>query len=170
MSNERVLYEAKLAKTGRNLTYGGWVVLALWTGVGAVFCFVFDSFPGRLIPLTIILLGSAGFALQILRVAKLRGNPGCYRISIDDFGLYVHSDDPASAPGFSIIAPDVYCLVRRTIRQAESSDDLEYYVETKSGKRHRLEQLFIDYDLNAMGLFEEIAERFPWVQIVEEVK
>jgi len=170
MNNECVLYEAKLAKEGRKLTRAGLVVLVLWTGAGAVLCFVFTSFPERLLPLAIFALGSVGFALQTLRVVKLRSNTGFYRISIDNFGLYVHSDDPASAPSFTVIAPDVCRLVRRTIKQYESSDDHEYYIETKSGTRHRIEQLFADYDLDAMKIFEKITERFPWVQVIEEVK
>ena len=103
-------------------------------------------------------------------VAKLIKNPGVYRISIDDYGLYVHSDDPASAPSFSVIAPDLYRLVRKTIKRYESCDDYEYCVETKSGTRHRIEQLFADYDLDVMKIFERITDRFPWVEIHEEVQ
>ena len=115
-------------------------------------------------------LGAVGIALQIVRVMKLCSNPGFYKISIDDYGVYVHSDDPTSAPPFSVIAPELYRLVRKTIKRYESTDDHEYYVETKSGKRHRIEQLFADYDLDAMKMFERITDRFPWVQIHEEVQ
>ena len=170
MSVPQVLYEAKLAKAGRKLTCAGLVVLVLWTAVGAVLCFVFTSFPDRLLPLGIFALGAVGLSVQTLRVMRLRKNAGSYRISIDNYGLYVHSDDPSSAPSFSVIAPDVCHLVRKTIKQHDSADDYEYYVETKSGTRYQIEQLFADYDLDVMRLFETITERFPWVQILEEVQ
>jgi hypothetical protein len=51
----------------------------------------------------------------------------------------------------------------------DSTDNYEYYVETKSGRRHRIEQLFADHDLDVMGMLERIAERFPWVEMLEEV-
>src|SRR5207237_2502471 len=135
--------------------------LACWIGsAGAlgwrrgVLCFRFDSFPGNLLPVAIFAMGAVGFALQIARVMKLRRNPGSYTVSIDDYGSYVHSDDPASAPPFSVIAPDMYRLVRKRIRRYESCDDYEYYVETKSGKRNRIKQLFADYDLDGMKMLE----------------
>ena len=165
-----MLYEAKLAQEGRKLTFAGLVVLALWTGIGGVLCFGYTPFPERLVPLSIVGLGAVGFSLQTLRMMRLRKNSGCYRISIDDYGLYVHSDDPSLAPAFSVIAPDVCRLVRITIKQYESSDEHEYYVETKSGSRHQIEQIFADYDLDVMAMFERIAERFPWVQLIEEIK
>ncbi len=165
-----VLYEAKLAQEGRKLTLAGLVVFAVWTGIGGVLCFGYTPFPARLVPLSIVGLGAVGFAIQTQRMMRLRKNGGYYRISLDDYGLYVHSDDPSLAPAFSVIAPEVYRLVRITIKQYEGSDELEYYVETKSGSRHRIEQIFADYDLDVMAMFERIAERFPWVQLVEEVK
>jgi len=170
MSDHLVLYEAKLAKEGHNLTCAGLVVLVLCVGAGSVLCFVFTTFPSRLLPLGIFALGAVGFAMQTLRAVRLGRNPGFYRISIDDHGLYVHSDDPFSAPSFSVIAQEVYHLVRKTIKLYESSDDHEYYIETKSGIRHKIEQLFADYDLDVMKMFEKIIERFPWVRILEEVK
>jgi hypothetical protein len=170
MNTQQVLYEAKLSREGLKLSIADSAVLVVWFGAGAVLCFVFTSFPDRLLPMAIFLLGAVGFALKTARVLKLRRNPGVYRISIDDFGLYVHSDDPASAPSFSVIAPDMYRLVRKTIRCYESCDDHEYYVETKSGNRHRIEQLFADYDLDAMAMFHRIVDRFPWVRLHEEVQ
>jgi hypothetical protein len=120
--------------------------------------------------LAAFILGAVIFGQQTLRVMKLRSNPGFYRVSIDDYGFYVHSDDPASAPSFSVIATDLHRLVRKTIKNSESCDEHEYYVQTKSGTRHRIEQLFADYDLDVMNMFEKIADRFPWVQIHEEVQ
>src|SRR5512133_568676 len=101
MNSQQVLYEAKLSQEGCKLSRGGTAVLVLWLAVGAVLCFAFTSFPERLLPMAIFALGAAGLALQIVRVAKLRRNPGVYRVSIDDYGLYIVSDDPASAPSFS---------------------------------------------------------------------
>ena len=115
-------------------------------------------------------LGAVIFALQTFRVMKLRKNPGVYRVSIDDYGLYVHSDDPACAPSFSVIAPDLYRLIKKTIKYYDAGDEYEYYVETKSGKRHRIEKLFTDYDLDVMRMFERIMDRFPWAQVQEEVQ
>lgn len=168
--NPQVLYEAKLSREGRRLTIAGLVVLAVWLGAGLVLCFVFSSFPERLLPLSILGVGAVGLALQTGRVMKLRRNPGFYRVSIDDYGFYVHSNDPASAPSFSVIAADMRALVRKTIKRYESGDEYEYYVETKSGTRHRIEQLFADHDLDVMKMFERITDRFPWVQVHEEVQ
>ena len=146
------------------------MALIFWIGIGLVLCFAFDSFPSNIGALVIIGIGAVSIALLIARVFRLRSNAGEYRISIDDYGLYVHSDDPSSVPSFSVIAPDVCCLVRKTIKRYESSDDHEYYIETKSGTRHRIEQLFADYDLDVMKIFERITDRFPWVHIHEEVQ
>ena len=169
MSNPQVFYEAKLSREGRKLTLAGSIALVLWLGGGAVLCFRFSSFPENLSPMAIFAVGALCLALPLFRVNRLRSNPGFYRISIDDYGLYVHSDDPGSAPPFNIIAPDVHRLVRKTISHSETTD-VEYYVETKSGTRHRIEQLFSDYDLDVMKMFEKIIDRFPWVQVLEEVK
>ena len=169
MNSQKVLYQAKLAKEGRKLTWAGLAVLAFWVGI-AILCFAFDSFPSSMGVLVIIGIAVVGTALQTARVFRLRRNPGDYRISIDDYGIYVHSDDPASAPSFSVIAPDLYRLVRKTIKYYDAGDEHEYYIETKSGKRHQVEKLFTDYDLEAMTMFKKIAGRFPWVEIHEEVQ
>jgi hypothetical protein len=169
MSDRQILYEAKLAKEGRKLTRAGLVVLVFWAGLGLAASFAFDSFPSNIPVWIVVGIGAVSIALLTDRVFHLRHNPGVYRIAIDNHGLYVHSDDPSSAPSFSIIAPDLYRLVRKTIKQYDSSDDHEYYVETRSGTRHRIEQLFADYNLDVMKLFEKIINRFPWVQILEEI-
>jgi hypothetical protein len=161
MNPQQILYEAKLSQEGRKLWRLGWVVLLLWIGVGVAVCFRFSTFPGNLLPMVILVVGALAIGRPLMRVKGLRNNPGVYRVSVDDYGLYVHSDDPVAAPSFS---------VRRTIRRYESCDDYEYYVVTKSGSRHRIEQLFADYHLDVMRMFERIMERFPWVQIQEEVQ
>jgi len=146
------------------------LVLALWVGGGLVLCFHFGSFPGNVGALIIFVLGAVLFTSQTRQGLKLSKNNGAYRISIDDFSLYVHSDDPASAASFTIVATDVCRLVRKTIKQSESTDEHEYYVETKSGTRHQLWQLLTLLDLDAMTIFKQIQERFTWVEIYEEVK
>ena len=172
MNDQQVLYEARLAKDGRKLTCAGLVVLGLWVGCGVLLCFRFDSFPSNILALAVLALGAVGLAAQTVRFFRLCQNPGVYRISIDDYGLYVHSDDPSSAPSFSVVGPDIDRLVRTIIKRGDSDspDDHEYYVETMSGKRHRIEQLFADYGLDVMKLFGEIQDRFPRVEIVEEVR
>jgi hypothetical protein len=127
MNAQQVLYQAKLAKEGRKLTWAGLAVSVLLVGLGVVLWFV-DSFPSNIGVMVIIGIGVAGVALQSARVSRLWNNPGDYRISIDDYGLYFHSDEPS----------------RRTIKRYESCDDYEYYVETRSGTRHRIGQLFAD--------------------------
>ena len=168
MNSQQILYQANLAKHGRTLTWAGLAVFVFWVGIGLVLCFGYDSFPSNLGALVIFGMGAAGMAWVIARGFRLRSNPGDYRISIDDYGLYVHSDDPASAPSFSVIAPDLYRLVRKTIKHYDAGDEHEYYIETKSGKRHQIEKLFTDYDLEAMTMFKKVADRFPWVEIEEE--
>jgi hypothetical protein len=170
MNSQQVLYETKLSQVGRKLSRAALVVLVLLVGAGAVLCLVCTSFSDRLPLMLVLALWAVGLTLQTVRLMKLRKNTGFYRVSIDDYGLYVHSDDPASAPSFSVIAPDMNRLVRKTIKGHESSDEHEYYVETKSGKRHRIEQLFADYDLDVMKLFERITDRFPWVEVHEEIQ
>ena len=170
MNSQQVLYQVKLAKEGRKLTWAGLAVLVFWVGTGLVLCFAFDSFPSNIGALVIFGIGAVGTTLLTARVFRLRANPGNYRISIDDYGLYVHSDDPASAPSFSVIAPDLYRLVRKTIKYYDAGDEHEYYIETKSGKRYQVEKLFTDYDLDAMKMFKKITDRFPWVEIDEEVQ
>lgn len=62
-------------------------------------------------------------------------------------------------------------MVRKTVKHHDSSDDREYYVETKSGKRERIEELLLTTpQLRAMDIFDKITDRFPHVEIVEEIK
>ena len=168
MSSQQILYEAKLAKVGKGLSWSGPVVLAFWVIGGLVLCFRFDSFPSNLVALVIIGLGGVIFSRAIWLGIRWRKMSGIYRVSIDDSGLRVHSDDPATAPSFTVVANDIYRLVRKTIRWSDSADEHEFYIETKSGARHRIGQLFSDFDLDVMKMFEKITARFPWVQILEE--
>ena len=167
MSAQEILYEAKLAKVGKGLSWAGPVVLAFWLVGGLVLCFRFDSFPSNLGALIVIGVGGVLFARAAVRGFRWRKNPGVYRISVDDDGLHIHSDDPLTMPSFSVSAQEVNRLVRKTISW-ESGDAHEFYIETTSGKRHQIEQLFADSDLNVMKMFEKIRARFPWVRIVDE--
>jgi len=172
VDEREVLYEAKLAVEGKKLAWAGVAVLALWFAAGAFLCFRSSDFPENIILFILLFLGggiaSCWFGRHMVRqVFRLRLNPGLYRISIDDYGLYVHSDDPNSTGSFSVPATNLKYLVKRTIKNADSEDQ-EYFVETKSGERHEIEPLFTNYNLNAMEVFAEIVERFHWVEIVEE--
>src|SRR5579872_5283027 len=111
MKDKKVLYEADLAKVGRRLSWLGWggVLVCLVAGVGLTWHF--GAIEGSF---------SAFFAFIFSLVARrgfcLLRHPGVYQISIDDYGLYVQSDDPESAPSFSIPATDICRLVRKTIQ------------------------------------------------------
>jgi hypothetical protein len=108
------------------------------------------------------------------KMFPLRRNPGVYRISIDDHGIYVRNDAPAFAPSFSVVAPDIARLIHTTIiRKSNKGDskDHEYYVENKAGERFPIEKLLlVNPEMPAMELFEKITARFHWVTITEEVK
>jgi hypothetical protein len=93
-----------------------------------------------------------------------------YQISIDNYGLYVHSDAPDFAPSFSLLATDISRLIRKTIRDSEGSEEHEYYVETKSGRRHQIQNLLMCWrpHLKVMDLFDQITDYFPTLEIVEE--
>jgi hypothetical protein len=172
MSNPQILYETKLARPGRTMILGGVMIFALWTGAGLVLCFRYTPFPKRLFALAFLGIGAAVPGWLIYRGFQLIHNAGFYRIHLDDYGLYVQCDAPSFPPSFSIIAPNLKCLVRRTIKSSEGPDDHEYYVETRSGKRHRIEELLLvtDYEkINVMQIFDKITDRFTWVEIIEEV-
>ena len=170
MTDQQVVYEVKLAKVGTKVTPVALISLVLWLGAGWVLCFLFTAPSDRLLPLCLFGLGAVALAFVSLRMVLLRRNAGYYRISADDHGLYVHSDDPLSRASFSIKAPDLCCLVRKTIPDCDcsSSDSHEYFVETKSGARHEIDPFFAEYDPNPGRIFGRIRERFPWVQIREE--
>ena len=170
MSERQVIYEAKLTKTGTMLTWGGLLAMALLGGIGWIFYFVVGSSGLSFsVVWTIVWVVVILFAMR--KVVPLRNNQGVHRISIDDYGLYVHSDVPALAPSFLVIALDIARMVHTTIKSHEGGDEHEYFVETKSGKRYRIEELLlVKPQMRAMELFEKIANRFHWVEIAEEVK
>ena len=169
MGVPQVLYEAKLAQKRRELTFVILPLLALWT-IGWIYKFKFDSSPDRFQDLAFLAVGATVLGIHPLWMTRFWKNCGCYRISIDDYGLYVHSDDPTSPPSFSVIATDMGRLVRKTVKHFDESDDHEYFVETKSGTRHQFWPLFAGIELEMMELFDRITDRFPWVEIVEEVQ
>ena len=163
MSHQRVLYEAKLAKVGSGQAWAGAGLLLVCIVGSILFCL-----HSAYVPLIITGLAAVYFFQGLIRGVRLWKNAGIYQISMDDYGLYVHSDEPESAPTFSVIAPDIRRLIRKTIVHAESTDEHEYYIETKAGVRHRIGQLFTYLDLDVMELFEKISARFHWVEICEE--
>ena len=92
-----------------------------------------------------------------------------YQISIDNYGLYVHSDAPKLAPSFSVVATDISRLIRKTVRDSDGDEEHEYYVETKSGRRHRIQNLLMCWPhLKVMDLFDQITDYFPTLEIAEE--
>ena len=94
-----------------------------------------------------------------------------YQISIDNYGLYVHSDAPDFAPSFSVVATDIAHLIRKTIKHYEGADEYEYYVETKSGCRYRIQDLLMCQPrLEVMDLFDQITDYFPRLEIAEEIQ
>jgi len=167
MSDSQILYEAKLPWHGRRLAWASLLGFVLYVGVVSAVLFVVDSFPDNVGPLIgINVVGAVIFGVSAVVAFRWRRNPGIYRISIDNHGLYVHSDDRWAGQSFSVIAPDIRSLVRKTCRHADSTDTYEYYVQTKSGRRHRIGDLFAD--LEPLDLFEKIIGYFHWVEVVEE--
>src|SRR5579859_3832982 len=150
MNDQKVLYEADLAKVGRRLSWLGWggVLVCLTAGVGLTWHFGSNEglFPSFSVFFAFI------FGLVARRGLCLLRHPGVYRISIDDYCLYVQSDDPESAPSFSIPATDIRRLVRKTIQDTESCDEYKYYVESKSDRRHRVDNFFASHGLNMAKL------------------
>jgi hypothetical protein len=84
MSNQRVIYEASLAKVGRKVSRAGLVVLALCLG-GGLICLRSKSILDS--PLIFIGFVTAGFLQVTILGFRLRKNAGVYRICIDDYGL-----------------------------------------------------------------------------------
>ena len=176
MSGQQVLYEAKLAKVGGKGTPVSLIILVFWVGLGYVLCFHVTAVSDRVLPLCLFVLGTVALGFGCRRMIRLRRNPGHYRISVDDGGLYVQCDDAHSTGSFSVKAPDLCCLVRKAIPDSDGNDTYEYYVETKSGTRHEIDPFFAEYDpvheegkpVNAMKIFLRIRERFPWVAVRQE--
>lgn len=164
MSNQQLLYEAKLTRVGRRPFNACVIFLPACIAAGVVLCRhrIYD-------PLVFIAFAAAYFIWMMMRGIRLWKNAGVYRVLIDDYGLYVHSDDPESH-SFTVVATDIRRLARKTIKGSDSGDEHEYYIETKAGARHRLGQHYCNLGLNPMHLFETIADRFHWVEIEEEVE
>ena len=81
------------------------LALVFWMGFYAAFSLAFHDFQFHSFNdifhtgfgLAIFSIGVGIIAVHIVRGLRLCRNPGVYRISIDDHGLYAHSDDPSSA-------------------------------------------------------------------------
>jgi hypothetical protein len=169
MSQRRILYRARLAKYGKRLFWGGTVLTALLS-FGLILIFWYGSIGDGVVFTIFLVILIASFFGKMVRAARWQNNAGMYQISIDEEGLYIHSDDPTSPMSFDVKASEICRLIKKTFRNYDGADRCEYYIETKSGERHQIEQLFVDWDLNAKKLFVKITDSFPWVRIVEEIK
>jgi hypothetical protein len=132
--------------------------------------FVTGSFPtGALWLALVALILLSTFRQKLRRFFSLRRNSGVYQILIDSYGLYVHSDAPDFAPSFSVPATDISRLVRITIKDSDGDDKYEYYVETKSRRRYRIQDILLfPSKLEVMDLFDQITDVFTTVEIGEE--
>src|SRR5215204_6345664 len=145
-----VLYEAKLAQHGRRLFQALLLVFVLWAGFVSAILFLDESFGTREPVIAFTVVGAIMVAVPIVMACRWCRNPGIYRVSVDHYGIYVHSDDASSGKAFSVVATDLHSLVRITCKHHENSDTYEYYVQTKSGPRYQLADVFADFDHNAL--------------------
>jgi hypothetical protein len=171
VNERRILFETSLRKTGAALVRGAILVMLLFMGFGLFLAYHAVSFSFSVLALVWVAVCACIFGWQIRRLLAVRRNAGVYQISIDNYGLYVHSDAPDFAPSFSVPATDIARLIRKTIKHSESSDDHEYYVETKSGRRYQIQDLFMCRPrLEVMDLFDGITNYFPTLEIAEETQ
>ena len=168
--NRKILYEARLAQLGRRYFWTCAVLAVPFTG-GGVAMFLrpvdpcTDTPADHYVPVGILALIAAFLIYGMIFSGWLWRNPGVYRISIDDQGLYVHSDAPKFMPSFTVAATDIHRLVQKTVSQSDGPDTLEYYVETKTGVRHVVGKFAGDLDFDGMKLFGKITDRFYWVGV-----
>lgn len=170
MKERRILFETSLAETSSSLVWRNLAVLMVFAGCVIFMDWVTGSFPRGTLWLAVVGLIVIGrFWRQLRKFFLLWRNSGVYQISIDDYGLYVHSDAPDFASSFSIPATDISRLVRRTIKDSDGGDEHEYYVETKSGRRYRIQDTLLGPSkLEVMDLFDRITDVFTTVEIGEE--
>lgn len=164
-SSRQIVYEVRLACAGRDFWLGGGMLLVACVA-GDVYTFLERDY----VPLVFLGLGTTYSAYVTSRGWRLWRNPGVYRISIDDQGMYVHSDDPKVIPSFTITATDIQRLIWKTIPGSDGPDTYEYYVETKSGARHRIGNRFTDQHLDGLKVLDRITDRFYWLGIHKEIK
>ena len=169
MNGSEILYEAQFGHSARRYFWTLVVLLAAWVGVGVLLWWCAKRLWANLGWLPVFLLGSFAGVVGVVKMFRRRNHPGVYRISVDDYGFYVQCDDPARSPSFAVLATDLASLVHKTIKvSGDSSDEHEYYVQTKSGPRHRIDLFYANYSMDVMVVFEKVADRFHWVEIVEE--
>jgi hypothetical protein len=162
-----VLYEGKLVERGRRVIWASLLGYFLYAGVVTIGLSALDSFRGNIDPIIGLNVGGLIiFGVAFVFGCRWRRNPGFYRISIDDYGLYVQSDDRSCGPAFAVVATDLQALVRVECIGSETHY-YEYRVRTKSGAVY---QLFDFGDLDHDALFDRILNRFHWVEFVEEVE
>jgi hypothetical protein len=169
VKERRILFETSLAETSGRLLWRNLAVLMVFVGCVLFMDFATGSFPKGALWFALVGLIIIGkFRQQLRRFLLLRRNSGVYQISIDSYGLYVHSDAPDFAPSFSVPATDISRLVRLTIKDSDG-DEYEYYVETKSQRRYRIQDILLSPSkLEVMDLFDRITDVFTTVEIVEE--
>ena len=145
--------------------------MIMLAGFGLYFTFGVGPFPYSSIWLLWVGTGIFALGRLIRKYLPLRRNSGLYQISIDNFGLYVHSDAPNFAPSFSVLATDLSRLIRKTFKDSDGDDNhYEYFVETKSGRRYQIkDNLMFSPRLEVMELFDQITDYFPTLEIEEEV-
>ncbi len=164
MRNQKILYEADLQKTAKAFKLGA-ISLTVILVIGFVWCLLGGAFPGNFFLLAIVGIAIAGTACQLIRISKWR--QGTYRIHLDSIGLHVHSDEPALGDSFSVAVLNLHRLVKKRVGNGEDIE-YEYFVEEKTGQRHKISTALTNYNLNVMTVFEEIANEFPAVKIVGE--
>ena len=162
-----VLYEGKFVEKGRRLLWASLLGYFLYAGVVSIGLSVLGSFHDNIEPIVGWNVGGLIiFGVAFVFACRWRRNPGFYRISIDDYGLYVQSDDRSCGPAFDVVATDLQALVRVECIGVESHY-YEYRVRTKAGAVY---QLFDFGDLDHNALFDRILNRFHWLEVVDEVE
>jgi hypothetical protein len=170
VNGRKILFETSLAKTSGRLVLRNLAILMIFAGCVLFMDFATGSFPQGALWLAVVgLILLSTFRQRLHGIFLLQRKSGVYQISIDNYGLYVHSDAPDFAPSFSIPATDISRLIRITIKDSDNSDEFEYYVETKSRRRYRIQDiLLLPSKTEVMDLFDQITDVFTTVEIEEE--
>ena len=120
------------------------------------------------LPVCSVIVFIIGLAcITILQFSRWKKEPGNYRIYIDSIGLHVHSDEPQLGESFSVASSRIHSLIRRT--KSVDPDIYEYFVEEITGKRHEV-KICTNHlvHVDVMAIFEQIADHYPSVKLIEE--